>query len=639
MNQWIKQTAWIVAVGIFSGSALAGNVNVDIHIGESAPPPVIVREEVIVREPVVYESYVVGYRRNLYDSDLRLRVARSDEWRAHEELAAARRNEGELAVLLDEQEGRIEPLRHRAGGREQSLGELHARVGATADLAGSLNKKLGALDHRVAAAKEDYDAAKTLGDEDGMDDAAERIKTNEARAATTALELRDVESRLTHLRDEESAVASMAADHARLHEAEARAADLHHKLDAAHDAVYSTQRRLTAAQDEVYLALHDRDESLWLLHRDEILVGRFEPERCGFHIDLAIWGGRMPRDPEVIHAYCVRDVGYWRGNPVYVEERVVQVDRVTEITHIREIQRVREVEVVRRVEVVERVVKVEDRRHFAETTVVERKRYEAETVERKTAVVEHRAPRPVYIERPTVVKTVNNTTIINNNVTNVTKVSGNAKEESRLKSEVRDANAKADTAKKMQVEEAGKLHRDEVKIAEQSKQIEAMRRDERRTADEVAKLKTEEAGRLHRDEVKIAEQSKQIETLHREERATAGEVAKVKADEVRTEKQVEKIAEKPVERRAERSAEKPVDSANVEPKRPVAASDRDPAPQSRRRGDTSDAPPAPPQPTARRGGTAPPDPRDSRDPRDPRSARDGRGARDPQSSTDDGNRR
>ena len=52
----------------------------------------------------------------------------------------------------------------------------------------------------------------------------------------------------------------------------------------------------------------------------------------------------MPRDPEVLHAYCVRDVGYWRGNPVYVEERVVQVDRVTEVTHIREIQRVREVE-------------------------------------------------------------------------------------------------------------------------------------------------------------------------------------------------------------------------------------------------------------------------------------------------------
>ena len=643
MNPWIKQAAWTVAVGITSASATAGDVSVDIHIGSPPPRPIIVREEVVVvreevvvREPVVYDTYVVGYRRNLYDSDLRLRLARSDEWQAHEELAAARRNEGELAVLLDEQEALIGPLRHRAGGHEESLAELRARVAATTDLAGNLHKKLGALDHRVVAAKEDYDAAKTLHDEDGMEDAAERIKSNEARAAGTALELRDVEARMAHLRDEEAAVASIAADRARLHDAEARAADLHHKLDAAHDSVYSTQKRLTAAQDEVYLALHDRDESLWLLHRDEILLGRFEPERCGFHIDLAIWGGRMPRDPEVLHAYCVRDVGYWRGNPVYVEERVVQVDRVTEVTHIREIQRVREVEKIRRVEVVEKVVKVEDRRRVAEVTVVERKRYEAETVERKAAVTEHRAPRPVYIERPTIVKnsnnvtnvnttnntvnnssSVNNTTVTNNNVTNVTnvtKVNGNPREEARLKAEVRDANAKADSAKKLQVEEASKLRRDEVKLAEQSKQIEATRREERKTADEVAKLKADEA-----------RTEKKVEKFER--------VA---------EKSAEKTAEKPPERRADRSSDQPVDKPTVDSKRPTIASDSEPAPKARRRGDSADANATPQQPSPRRGGTAAADsrdPKDTRDPKDPRNSRDARGARDPQSSTDDPSRK
>ncbi len=632
MNQRIKQAAMTVTMGLVSGTALAGDVSVDIHIGTPPPPQrVIVREEVIIERPVVYESYVVGYRRSLYDSDLRLRIARSDEWQAHEELAAARRNEGEFAVLLDEQEALIEKLRHRVGGRAEGLAELRAKVAATGDLAADLKKKLGALDHRIAAAKEDYDAAKTLHDDDGVADASERIKSNEARAATTALELRDVELRLAHLREDEAAVAFMAADRAHLHEAEARAADLHHKLDAAHDAVYSTQRRLTAAQDEVYLALHDRDESLWLLHRDEILAGRFEPERCGFHIDLAVWGGRMPRDPEVIHAYCVRDVGYWRGNPVYVEERVVQVDRVTEVTHIREIQRVREVETIRRVEIVEKVVKVEDRRRVAEVTIVERKRYEAETVERKTAVVEHRAPRPVYIERPAVVKNVNNTTIINNNVTNVTKVTGNAKEEAHLKSEVHEANAKADTAMKKEAQEATRLRHDEAKIAEQGKQLEAARREERKTSEEVAKLKTEEA----RTEKRLDKLSEKV-----------AEKPAEKPLDKSVDKSVERSQEKRAERPVERSADKPVEKAAVDSKRPAVAADNEPAPKSRRRGDTAAADPTPaPQPSARRGGANaadardPKDTRDARNSRDSRNPRDPRDPRDPQSSNDDPSRR
>ena len=409
MNQRVKHASWAAVLGMIGIPAMAGDFSIGIRIGEPPPRRVVVREEVVVNEPVLYETYVVGYRRDLYDADLRLRIARTDEWQAHEELDAARRHEGELVVALDDTEGLVDGLRHRVGGREEGIAELHARVVATADLAADLHKNLGALDHRVAAAREDYEAAKTLRDRDGMADAAERIKSNEGRAARTATELHETQERLARLQEEEAAAGALAADRARVADAEARAGELHHKLDAAHDAVYASQTRLTAAQDQVFLALHERDEALWLLHRDEILAGRFEPERCGFSIDLSIWGGRMPRDPEVLHAYCVHDVGYWRSNPVYVEERVVLVERVTEVTRIREIQKVREVERIQRVEKVERVVKVEDRRRVAEVAVVERKRFEAETVERKTAVVEHRAPRAVYVERPASVKTVEKT--------------------------------------------------------------------------------------------------------------------------------------------------------------------------------------------------------------------------------------
>jgi hypothetical protein len=600
VNHLIKCAAATTVLAILSGHAVAGGIDVDIRIGNPPPPPppvIVVREEVVVREPVVYESYVVGYRRDLYDADLRLRIARADEWQAHEELDAARRHEGEVAVQLDETEARIEGLRHRAGGSAEGLTELHAKVAGTAEVAADLHKKLAALEHRISAAREDFDAAKTLHDDDGMDDAAGRIKSNERRAASTAQELHETEERLAHLRGEETAVASIAADREHLHDAEARARDLHHQLEIAHEAVYSCQHRLTASQDAVFVAVHDRDEALWLLHRDEIFAGRYEPERCGFHIDLSLWGGRLPRDPEVLHAHCVHEVGYWRSNPVYVEQRVVEVDRVTEVTHIREIQRVREVEKIQRVERVETVVKVEDRRRFAEVSVVERKRFEAETVERKTAVVEHRAPRPVYIERPTTVTNVstvnnvntnvtNNTTVnrnvtVNNNVTNVTKVVGNPREEARLREEVRVADAKADAARKGQAEEAARLKRDEAKLAEQSKQIAAERRDERHTDQEIARLKA--------DQEKI---------------------------EKKVDRTAERPAEKPVERRAERPVDQqPIDSRPTVDSRRVPAPADDSAPRNRRRGDA-------------------PDPRDSRDARDTRDSRDSRNSKDPRAPRD-----
>jgi hypothetical protein len=647
-NHLIERAVWVVAAGMIALPVLGGDLGIDIHIGSSAPPPpVIVREEVVVREPVVYETYVVGYRRDLYDADLKLRIARADEWQAHEELNAARRHEGELVVALDEQEAVIARLRDRVGDREEGAAELHVRVESTAEAAGDLRKKLGALEHRIAAAREDYEAAQVLHDRDGMSDASDRIKANEGRAAAASVELREAEERLEHLRKKEAIAAAIAADRERLHEARESAGELRHKLDLAHDAVYVTQNRLTASQDAAFAALHDRDEALWLLHRDEILAGRFEPERCGFHIDLSVWGGRMPRDPEVLHAYCVHDAGYWRANPVYVEERIVIADRAPEVTRIREVQRVREVERIERVEKVELVVKVEDRRRVAEVSVVERKRFEAETFERKSAAAEHRAPRPVYIERPANVKTVNNVntvnnvsnvnnvstvsnvnnntnvsnnttvnknTVVNNNVTNVTKVGGNPKEEARLRAEVESANAKADAVKKGQAEEAARVQRDEAKLAEQSKQIEQGRQNDKRQADEIAKIRADQ------------------ERIDKKVGRAAAEKPVTKAPEKTADKVADKGSDKAAERRADRTPEKqPAES------RPVADAKRTPAPapapadsadassKNRRRGDAPDPAPAP-SASARKDGKdakAPPDPRDAKNPRDPRAPRDG----------------
>jgi hypothetical protein len=616
INRLLQRAVLAALFGSAAVPSRAGEVNVDIHIDNRPPPPVVVVREreparVIVveeREPVVYETYVVGYRRNLYDADLRVRIARSDEWEAHEELAAARRHEGELAVRLDEQEALIEELRHRVGNPGR-VAELHARTGETAELAADLRKRLGALDHRVAAAREDFEAAKTLGDRDGMADAADRLKANEARAATTAADLRDAEERMARLEREEAEAKAMAADTERLHDAEDRAADLHHQLNIAHDAVYSTQRRLTAAQDEVYVALHDRDESLWLLHRDEILVGRFEPERCGFVIDLSIWGGRMPRDPEVVHAYCVHDVGYWRSNPVYVEERVVVVERVTEVTRVREIQRVREVDKIQRVERVEKVVKVEDRRHVAEVAVVERKRFEAETVERKTAIAEHRAPKPVYIEKPAVVKPAiatpaNATPALATPAGPGAIKAASPKEEVRMPAGKHGANTRADVVTKTQAEETGKGEGASEKVE----------RNAQRPAEKMVEKTSEKPVEKAPD--KIAEK-------------------RVEKAEV---KPVEKTPEKTVERPAEKTPEKPAPEARrrtedekrpvAEPKRPVVQSDADSSARSRRRGDPpSDPVPTPPQPqpSAKQRGNAPA----TDNPRDPKGIRDPRN-RDPQ---------
>ena len=110
----------------------------------------------------------------------------------------------------------------------------------------------------------------------------------------------------------ETAAQASAADRARLADAEARRGGVLHDVEVAHEAVYATEHRWADAHEHVIVAMHDRDEALWMLHRDDILAGRIDVATCGFNIDLSVWGGRLPRDPEVIHAYCVRDVTYIR---------------------------------------------------------------------------------------------------------------------------------------------------------------------------------------------------------------------------------------------------------------------------------------------------------------------------------------
>ena len=217
VNRLVRRAACVVAFGLMTGPAMADGFGLDIRIG--APPPprrVIVREEVRV-EPV-YETYVVGYRRDLYDADLKLRIARADQWQAHEELEAARRREGELAVELDGQEAIIAQLRERVGDREGNLGELHARVEATAARIGELHTLLRALEHRIAGAREDYEASKTLGDRNGMGDASDRITANEGKSASAFAQLHEAEHQLDHLRHDESEFAAVAADRDRLQE-------------------------------------------------------------------------------------------------------------------------------------------------------------------------------------------------------------------------------------------------------------------------------------------------------------------------------------------------------------------------------------------------------------------------------------
>ena len=384
--------AALAGIGLFTQAA-SGQLRFDIRVG--APPPP--RERIVVVED--YNTYCVGYRHNLYDADWRLRNAQIEQWEAQDGLDAARHREGDIAVTVEDQEAIIAQDEKRVVEADAALDAARAAAGRAADDEADARARVGAFEKRARAAHEDLEAARTLRDGPGAEDAERRLHTNEAAAAVAMEDLRVAQSRTARLHEAEAAAAAFADARTRLADVHAHLPALREQLAIAHDEVFAAQQRLDAAIGRVALALHDRDEALWLLHRDEIYAGRATFESCGFVVDFSQWGGRPPRDPEVLHAYFVHPVDYWVERPVEIQSRVVEVDRVTEITHIRTIQRQHEgprfAEVVR----VEEHYPVERRREYFEKVTVERQRLVAERTERTTAAAEHRAPRIPETER------------------------------------------------------------------------------------------------------------------------------------------------------------------------------------------------------------------------------------------------
>ena len=191
-----------------------------------------------------YDTYVVGSGGNLYDADWRLRLAQTDEIRAERDLDAARRHEGEVAVALDDQEALV--------------ADLHRRVDGAAANADELRVRLAALEKRVASAREDLDAARVLRDGPGIADAEKRLRDNEAAAAATADDLRraqDGAASRERLRRRRGGPATTSA----------------RTWTSAHDAVYAAQDRLTLSHEAMCVALHDRDEALWGIYRDDLV--------------------------------------------------------------------------------------------------------------------------------------------------------------------------------------------------------------------------------------------------------------------------------------------------------------------------------------------------------------------------------
>ena len=400
MQRKSKFSAMILAaafasVAIFPGHASAGRFSIDINIGlPPAPPPH--HSDVVVLD---FDQYYVGYHRYLYDADWRLRNAQIEQWHAQDALDDARHHEGEIAVVVEDKEAFVAQFGTRAADSDAAFTAAHAAVARAEADADDARAQLHAYEKRAQGAKDDLEAGRTLHDAAAIEDAQRRIAMNEDAAAKAAADVRAAEARVAGFRAAEAAAGQQNEHRAQLIEVQAQLPRLHDDLAVAHDAVFAAQQRLDAAIGAVALALHDRDEALWLLHRDEILSGRAEFASCGFRIDLGVWGGRMPRDPEVVHAYFVHPVGYWVERPVEIQTRLVECDRIVEISRARQIQERHEGAHFREVVEVENHYPVERRREFAERVTVEREHLAAERTERATAAAEHRAPRIPESER------------------------------------------------------------------------------------------------------------------------------------------------------------------------------------------------------------------------------------------------
>lgn len=315
-----------------------------------------------------YKTYCVGYRANLYDADWRLRCAEADQWRAQEDLAAARHRQFEVAQAVRDQEKICAQYGKVVAESDAAMDDARARL---------RNSQAG-----IESAKADLDAARARQDDAAAADARNRIRANENGVADAATDLKLAEADAATLSDIRT----------RVSDAKGQLPHSRDALLAAHDAVFAARIRVEQAAVAVAQALHDRDEALWLLHREEILGGRAELARTGFRIDASAWGGRMPSDPETVHAHCVRPAAYWAERPVEIQARVAETEAVEEIVTMREIEQSRE-ERFHEVEKVENRVTSEQRRTYAEHVTLERQRLAAEKTERAAADAEHRAIR------------------------------------------------------------------------------------------------------------------------------------------------------------------------------------------------------------------------------------------------------
>lgn len=379
--------AAVAALGMYTampGTASAKPFEIDINLGGHH------HDEVVVLE---YNRYCVGFRRDLYDADWRLRNAQIEQWHANDALDDAHQRETDIAVAVETNEAVVAEFASRVADSDALLLAARASVGRAADDAAAARARLHAYEKRVEGARCDLEAGQILHEAPAIADAEARIRANEALAAAAAGDARAAENRLAELQAAEAAAAGLNDVRARLADAQARLPRLQEDLVAAHEVVYAAQQRLDAAIAVVAQALHDRDEALWLLHRDEILTGRATFASCGFTIDLSVWGGHMPRDPEVVHAYFVHPVAYWVERPVEIHTRVVEVDRIVEVTRVRQIQVKHEGPRFQEVARVEAAVPVEKRRAYAEHVTIEREHLVAERTERAAAVAEHRPPR------------------------------------------------------------------------------------------------------------------------------------------------------------------------------------------------------------------------------------------------------
>src|ERR1700733_2419884 len=123
-----------VVTAMIAGTAHAGDVRVNISLGAPAPAPVVVE----------YNTYCVGYRANLYDADWRLRVAQQEQWHAQEALGAVRRHEGEVALIVEDQENLVAKFGKQTAESDAVVATARARSDA--------------FEKRLASARSDRDA-------------------------------------------------------------------------------------------------------------------------------------------------------------------------------------------------------------------------------------------------------------------------------------------------------------------------------------------------------------------------------------------------------------------------------------------------------------------------------------------------